>query len=354
MNTETAYFADQAHVKPLGRTHFHENRLFCALSGTGAEFSFFGTCCSVTITGDDNSTNPLFADSRARIAIYVNQNRVIDDLITQPSKTYLVWKSETAETVVVSIIKLSESPMSTISIDRITVNGSAPQPTAEKKRLIEFIGDSITCGYGVDDPVPEHPFTTSTEDVTKAYAYKTAQALDADYSIVSFSGYGIISGFTQNDKPLTRQLVPPLYPRLGYTWSKNSNFTPSSIEWDFAKRQPDAIVINLGTNDDSYTKDDACRQENYAAEYAKFLKTVRAKNPNALLLCTLGIMGDRLFASMQHAVQAYKEETSDIHIHTMKFPVQNALDGYSANFHPSVITHDKAAKRLAEELRKLL
>lgn len=49
---------------------------------------------------------------------------------------------------------------------------------------MEFIGDSITCGYGVDDPDKEHHFKTATEDVTKAYAYKTALALNADYSMV--------------------------------------------------------------------------------------------------------------------------------------------------------------------------
>lgn len=354
MNIKTDYFADPAHVKPLGRTYFHNNRLFCALSGTGAEFSFSGTSCFITIMGDAGSASPLFADSHARIAIFVNGNRIIDDLIDQPSKTYCVLEGESEIEAVVSIVKLSESPMSTVSIDRITVTGSAPRPTKEKKRLIEFIGDSITCGYGVDDPVPEHPFATRTEDVTKSYAYRTAQMLDADCSIVSFSGYGIISGFTVNDSKLANQLVPPLYTKLGYSWSQNRDFVPSEIKWDFTKRQPDAVVINLGTNDDSYTKDIASRQEEYASEYTKFLKLLRTCNPNALLLCTLGIMGDRLFPFVQKAVAVYQAETGDSGIHTMKFDVQDALDGYSANFHPSVATHGKAARRLAEELKKVL
>lgn len=353
MNTKTDYFADPSHVKPLGRTYFHDNRLFCALSGTGAEFSFSGTSCSVTIAGDTNSANPLFADSHARIAIYADGKRIIDDIIEQPSKTYCVLESEAETEAVISIIKLSESPMSTISIDRITVAGSAPKPTKEKGRLIEFIGDSITCGYGVDDPVPEHSFATRTEDVTKSYAYQAAQALDADYSIVSFSGYGIISGFTTNDSKLTGQLVPPLYTKLGYSWSQNRDFVPSDINWDFSKRQPDAIVVNLGTNDDSYTKDIVSRQEEYAAEYASFLKLLRRCNPDALLLCTLGIMGDRLFPFVERAVAAYQAETGDTNLGTMKFDVQDALDGYSANFHPSVATHGKAASKLTEELRKL-
>ncbi len=352
MNIKNDYFASPSYVKPLGRTYFHNNRLFCALSGTGAEFSFSGTSCFITITGDSNSANPLFANSHARIAIYVNGNRVIDDLIDQPSKTYCVLESEVKTDAVISIVKLSESPMSTISIDRITVTGSAPQPTKKKERLIEFVGDSITCGYGIDDPVPEHSFATKTEDVTKSYAYQAAQSLNADYSIVSFSGYGIISGFTANDNKLTEQLVPPLYTKLGYSWSQNRDFVPSDIKWDFTKRQPDAIVINLGTNDDSYTKDIVSRQEEYAAEYVNFLKLLRACNPNALLLCTLGIMGDRLFPFIQKAAAIYQSETSDTNLRTMKFDVQDASDGYSSNFHPSAITHGKAANKLSDEFKK--
>ena len=60
--------------------------------------------------------------------------------------------------------------------------GSA-ETLPEKPLKIEVIGDSITCGYGVDDEDENHQFTTATEDVTKAYAYKTAKALDAEYSI---------------------------------------------------------------------------------------------------------------------------------------------------------------------------
>ena len=73
---------------------------------------------------------------------------------------------------------------------------------------IEFIGDSITAGYGVDDEVKEHGFSTATEDVTKTYAYKTAAALQADYSIVAYSGHGIISGYTGDGEKNTGLLIP--------------------------------------------------------------------------------------------------------------------------------------------------
>lgn len=353
MNMRNTYVPSAENVKYLGRTYYSGDRLFCALSGSGAEFSFTGTQCSITISGDDNSAKQTMADSHARIAVYVNGIRVIDDMINQDVKNYMVFENETAKDVTVSIIKLSESPMSTISIDGITVTGTAIKPTKNKDLYIEFIGDSITCGYGIDDPVAENHFFTKTEDVTKAYAYKTAQALCADYSMVSFSGYGIISGYTTTDEKLTTQLVPPLYTKLGYSWSPNKLFCPSAVEWDFSKRQPDIIVVNLGTNDDSYTQNESERQEEYATAYAQFLKIIRSNNPNATILCTLGIMGDRLFDSLASAVSRYREETGDANIHTMKFDVQSETDGYSADFHPSVTTHDKAARKLTSEIVRL-
>ncbi len=354
MNTETTYKATAENVKLLGRTYFNEDKLYCALSGSGAEFSFTGTKCTVNVNGDSNAMNASAADNQARVGIYVNGERVIDDMVDNLRESYDVFESDTPQDVTVSIVKLSESPMSTISIGDIKVTGSVIKPTPDKDIFIEFVGDSITCGYGADDPVKENHFSTKTEDVTKAYAYKTAQALDADYSMVSFSGYGIISGYTNNDKKVSNQTVPQYYTKLGFSWSPNGSFVPANIDWDFSGRQPDVVVVNLGTNDDSYTKTESERQEEYAAEYVNFIKTIREKNPDAKILCTLGVMGDRLFEYVQKAADDYTAETGDKNVYTMKFDVQSPDDGYSADWHPSITTHDKAAAKLSEEIKKIL
>lgn len=353
MNTETAYSLTEENVKLLGRTYYDGEKLYCALSGTGAEFTFNGTKCSITVTGDSNALNASNADNQARVGIYVNGERVIDDMVDNLQETYDVFESDTPKDVTVSIVKLSESPMSTIGIKEIKATGSKIAPTPNKDVLIEFIGDSITCGYGIDDPDKDHHFSTKTEDVTKAYAYRTAQALNADYSMVSFSGYGIVSGYT-NDKKVAAQTVPQFYTKLGYSWAANGSFVPANVDWDFSKRQPDVIVVNLGTNDDSYTKTDSERKQEYCDGYVEFLKKIRANNPDAKILCTLGIMGDRLFEQVQLAVNNYTEETGDTNISTMKFDVQLPDDGYSADWHPSVTTHEKASEKLAAEIKALL
>lgn len=354
MTKETTYTASEENVKTLGRTYFEEDTLYCALSGTGAEFSFTGTKCSVVIQGDSNSANSSMKDNHARVGIYVDGERVVDDMINEAEKSYDVFESSEAKEVTVSIVKLSESPMSTFGIKEIRATGTKIKPTADKDMLIEFIGDSITCGYGIDDPDRDHHFVTGTEDVTKAYAYLTAKALDVDYSMVSFSGYGIISGYTTGEEKISAQTVPQYYTKLGFCWGSNDPFSPSRVDWDFSKRQPDLIVLNLGTNDDSYTKDDAAKQTEYSEAYTEFLKLIRENNPDARILCAFGVMTDRLFPYIQQAVDNYTKETGDSNISTLKFDVQSASDGYSADWHPSVTTQQKTADKITEEIRSIL
>lgn len=354
MNTETVYKATEDNVKLLGRTYFDIDRLYCALSGTGFEFTFTGTKCAISVVGDGNSASETMADSQARIGIYVNGERVIDDMVDHTEEQYTVFESDEPQEVTVTFVKLSESPHSTFAVTDINVIGTPIKPTPNKDKLIEFVGDSITCGYGADDPDKSHTFSTKTEDVTKAYAYKTAQILDVDYSMVSFSGYGIISGYSDGEKKVSAQALPKYYTKLGYSWSPNGLFAPSDIDWDFSVRQPDIVVINLGTNDDSYTLTHKDRQEEYSAAYTEFIKKVRENNPDANIVCALGIMGDRLFPYVEQAVENYTAETGDGNVSTFRFDVQQAADGFSADWHPSVTTHDKAAAKFSEYLKTLL
>ena len=341
LSNETVYTANKENVKLLGRTYFDEDILYCALSGTGVEFRFTGTRCSITVKGDSGSADEGAKDNHARIGIYLNGDRIIDDMINESEKIYEVFNREEPEEAVVSVVKLSESPMSTLGIKEIKCVGSPIEPTENKDMLIEFVGDSITCGYGIDDPDKDHHFVTATEDVTKAYAYLTAKALDADYSMVSFSGYGIISGYTDNGKKVTAQTVPQFYTKLGYSWGQNGSFSPQNTEWDFSGRKPDLVVVNLGTNDDSYTQNDAEKQAEYSEKYTEFLKLIREKNPDARILCILGVMGDRLYPFVEKAVEDFTQQTGDGKISSFKLTPQSARDGYSADWHPSVKTQDR-------------
>ncbi len=341
-------------IKPLGRTHLLNDTLWMAYSASGAAFTFTGKSCAITIAGDSTALSADRKDDQVRIAIEVNGKRVVDDLVDAIQKRYTVFECEEAQAVSVRILKLSESAMSTCAIQWIEVDTEDRiQPETQRPHLIEIVGDSITCGYGTDDLDAEHHFVTGTEDCTKAYAYKTAQALNADHSLVSLSGYGIISGYTADAVEKVHQILPEYYDKLGFSYANYIGMKPQEIAWNF-QNQPDLIVINLGTNDDSYCLDHADRQLDYQENYSAFLKKVRSHNPDAKLLCVLGIMGDRLYPFVEKAVAAYTAQTGDDNISCMRFPVQLAEDGYAADWHPSVVSHDKAAALLTGCIRELM
>ncbi len=349
---ENIYKAIPENVKLVGRTYFDGEKLWCGLSGSGISFKFKGTKCKIKIGGDhialcDDDKN------KARFAILVNSDRVIDDIVAYNEKEYSVIDSDYEVTCVVTVIKLSEAAMSALSVNEIAVCGKIV-PVENKPVLIEFIGDSITCGYGVDDEDENHNFSTSTEDMTKAYAYRTVKALDVDYSMVSYSGYGIISGYTGDGVRNANELVPPYYEKLAFTYGAFGDKKPHELNWDFNVRLPDIIVINLGTNDDSFCLEDEERRTEYCEKYVDFLKVVRKNNPSAKIVCSLGIMTDRLCSYVEKAASEYSKQTGDENISTFCFDVQRLEDGYAANYHPTAATHKKAAIKLTSYLRTLI
>ncbi len=338
-------------VKPLGRAFYDDfdGQLICAYSGTGCEFTVTAKSASFTIIGDTAARSGNI-DNAARFAVYVDGERTQDIMLEEQQKVVTAFSGDELRTATVALVKLSETANSTLAIDSIEINGSEIVPTEQKDMYIEFVGDSITCGYGVDDEDRNHHFSTSTEDCTKAYGYKTAQLLNADYSLVSISGYGIISGYTNNpDKKSSSQLMPLHYDKVGFSYSKDLG----SFKWDFA-RQPDVVVVNLGTNDESYCKTDKDKQAEFTAEYINFLKDIREHNPEAKILCVLGVMGSGLYKCVDEAVTTYSAETGDTSVYAMKLPNQQEADGIAADWHPTEKTHEKTAALVAEKINEIL
>ena len=341
------YPVNEQYIKPIGRVKNSEHALWMCYSATGVSFVFTGKQLKIHILGDDRCENEGMDGNLARVKIFVDENVIWDAMISAKNTVADVLNLEESETHRIEVLKVSETAMSTCGIAWIeTDENGIIQPTARKKHCIEFAGDSITCGYGVDDEVAEHNFKTDTEDATKAYAYLTAQALGAEHSLVSISGYGIISGYSGDGIRRADQLLPTYYEKMGFSYGSFGGVYPQNVRWDFSAFQPDLIVINLGTNDDSYTQDDPALQNEYCETYQQFLKTIRRNNPQAKLLCMLGIMGERLCPMVEKAVNDYKNETGDSNVLYAHFTEQKAEDGRAADWHPSQLTHRKAAEKL--------
>lgn len=329
-------------VKSMGRNLLKDNVLYMMQSGAYVEFNYICHCLYIDISA--------CLGEKSRIAVLINDNPVYDLMInvSEENRIIEIVDSERLHYGNVKIIKLNEAQRSSvIKINKIITDIDAKVYPAENKNVrIEFIGDSITCGYGVDCHEPAEPFENEYENAMKAFPYLTAQQVKADYQVVAYSGYGIVSGFGAVGEKIPEKAIPQCYEETALLPDGSS-----AGKWDFDKFIPDIIVINLGTNDFNYCNEYSKYDEVYE-EYIKFLRKIRSLNPNAELLCTIGVMGDKLTEIIQNAVWNYSYDFNDEKIHFAQFETMKECDGYGANYHPSFNTHKKTAKELTRVLRK--
>jgi lysophospholipase L1-like esterase len=117
--------------------------------------------------------------------IEVKGNDTIINLITSADTK----KSKLKEHQVV-IQRRTEANCGTTTVREFITDGRFLQAQPLKSRQIEFIGDSYTCGYGVDAPSRRDPFKDETENASRTYASIVARYFDADYVVVAHSGMG--------------------------------------------------------------------------------------------------------------------------------------------------------------------
>ncbi|MCQ2596457.1 MAG: GDSL-type esterase/lipase family protein [Treponema sp.] len=347
--------ATKGNVKLLGRTYFDGDILWNCFSATGATFVTDSSKVEITLAGDNKANGQPVEGNTAicRVAVFVDGERTHNVLMQNREEKIQVYENKTGKHEI-RIVKLSETGNSVFGIKNISVDdGKIISPVEDKKLKIEFVGDSITCGYGVDDENRNHHFSTQTEDATKTYAYKTAANLNADYSMVSCSGWGIISGYSGDGLIKDKQVMKMAYDKTGFTYNGfgKKSYMGQRLPWDFSTWQPDIVVINLGTNDASYTKRMADRCKAYEEGYVEFLKMVRANNPEAQIVCILGLMGSDLFLNIQNAVKTYSAETGDEKVTCVKIPQTSV---YAADWHPAEKGHENAANVLTDALQKYI
>lgn len=345
--TETTVPATEDYVKYTGRNYYDGKSAWLVQSGSAVEFTVSAKSAEVTITGDHSVNND--EKYRPRYAVIIDGEIVLDEVLNEKSKTVKLFDEKNSRTADVKIIHLSEANNGAVGVSQIKTVSDSPAPVVsvpEKELSIEFIGDSITCAYGVEGKSAYENFSTTTENFMKSYAYLTAKKLNADYSAVSYSGHGIISGYSNDGEINTNSLVPAYYKNYG---SLNDYAKP----WDFTKKPNDVVVINLGTNDYSYvSKDFDNRSQEYVDGYVEFLETVRECNPDAYIICTMGIMGGaEMYPLIEQAISDFTAKTGDKKIMSYESPIQNFNDdGIGSDWHPSEITQQKNAYILADKI----
>ena len=216
-----------------------------------------------------------------------------------------------------------------INFVSIKMNGQLAERPADNKVFIEFVGDSITVGYGnlypTDGTAEYEPNSAEYKNCMKAYAMLTAKSLGVDWNIVAQSG-------------ATCSDIVQYYPKT----ARNRG-----AQWNF-ERQADIVVVNLGTNDFSGFNYSATATAQIKSNIEQLLKLIREKNPNAKIVWAYGAMGSTGQKIIKQVLESLGGEKSGYYYCDLP---QNQEGGHS---HPSIAGHEAAAVVMADYLKKLI
>ena len=343
---DKSFSPTEENVKFSGRIYQKDVTTWLVQSGSFIEFYLTGSKADLVLVGDESIYSD--ANFRPRYGIFIDDNLLLDSTIGELEQNIGLFKIDEDKTFKIKIILLSENNNGGFGIKTINTyvcsNQKAIEPTEKKKISIEFLGDSITCAYGVEGKDQNENFKTITENASKSYAYLASQILDADYSTICYSGSGIVSGYSGGDKN-TGNLFPPHYEKI----SRNEKYPG---QWDFDGHKYDVIFINLGTNDNNYVMADAQnRNDEFIQEYVNFLSNVREHNPDSFIVCTLGTLGcGEIYTLIEQAIKLF----GDSRVTSFLSPTQDMNDGLGSDWHPSAVTHQKLSKIVAEKISEIL
>ena len=308
---------DEKYVNLYGRTYISNNNLCLDHVGTGVGVAFEGTELSVTFECTGSNYVCIFIDGA--------QGYLTRIKLEQGVSTHVVTKNLKAGFHTVRVVKSNEIDDGSIKIKEFSAEAFYTAPV-KSSLYIEFIGDSITTGYGALGEQWSQR-TVENSDGCSAFAYKTAALLGADYSIIAKQGICVKGKFITSD-----------------TMSEIYNYVSTNTKEEYSfERKADIVVINLGTNDSNYIATSAKLQAEFPNDYYDFLRLVREKNPDAHIICLYGFMN--LDSKIIDGIASAVERMQDDKIYTEFGTYISNTAG--ANGHPTKFAHTQWANILS-------
>ena len=364
---QTAGIFDIPHLRPLGRINEEAAHrtgvlpLFWACSGL--EVCFDGAELRIVLEADFGQLEPWIAvevDGAALIRMPVNRGC---------SEVCVFRGAEPGRPRTVRLLKetqpLAEDPRSRLWVRGLRWTGGRFLPLPEPKYRLEFVGDSLTSGEGVLGARGEESWMPAIFSASRTWASRTARLMDAGFRTVSQSGWGLRSGW-DNDP---RHNLPGQYERIcGVASGTDAQALGSQMDNGFDAWRPDAVIVNLGTNDANALSSPAWTGPNgeqfrqldtpeglrrIEDAAVSFLRQLRRCNPDAALVWAYGMCGDRLRPQLEGAVERFRRESGCQRTYYLPLPAA-AEETMGSRQHPGPRCHAAAAEAAAGLLKSIL
>jgi lysophospholipase L1-like esterase len=202
-------------------------------------------------------------------------------------------------------------------------------------RTMEFIGNSLTCGYGNEGQSRQEHFNYDTENNYHTYGTLVARAVNANYVAVCRSGIGMYQSYG-GEKDFVQ---PKLYDEI---------IVGSKTVWNYKNHQPDVVVIELGANDLAKPLDSTA----FVNTYGQFVKKIRRQYPQAKIVCAAGPDGldDTRSKFQSHIKAVVNQFKSDKRVYYFYF---GKIDSNGSDWHPNLKEHEQMAAVLLPFVRKI-
>ena len=361
-------------VRTYGRTYFDgtDDVLYFNYTCGGFEVDFRGKVLAAVFSAIADTTvppRPLLPGQQPPVREDWPWIAVFVDDSDEPARTMRVRDGETIplffspeeEHHRIRVVKLTENLRTALGLRSLWMDGSLEKPVCAPRPVIEFVGDSITCGFGNATPDVSHEFEAAEENGWMSHGAIAARMLGFESRFVSVSGisvavrpgmpsqYGMLDLYPYADRILQDRLAQ----------ARNLP-APEYLPYDFKARPAQYVVLNLGTNDASqvyFSPDEEKPRALQAFEdnYRRLVETIRTLNgPDTVIVCALGCMDYYLYDNIRDVLTRYRADTGDEKIHLLKYhKMMNMAPDTGACFHPSISRQKKMAAQLADFLRGL-
>ena len=327
--------ASDSRITYVGRTLVEGDDVSFDWSSTYAKISFQGDYLAVKAsdTGKDYFNVWIDRDMSAEADKVLCLNSKDSLLVIISSADFKKGKKQANHTVIIQ--KRTEADQGKTTFHSFTANKELLQAAPIKERLIEFVGDSYTCGYGIENSISRNRYTPETQNTSKTYCALLARYFDADFITVSHSGQGISRNYDDRDKN-ARWYMPDRY---GCTFDN-----ARQPKWEPGNMKPDITMIYLGQND--FSTERQPMRDPFKRNYKRLIKTIKDYyGEDHPILCVSTKVDKLLFDFVRECVEecGYKNVYYDGMFQAVHLDNDQEL---GADWHPNEKAHVKLAYAL--------
>jgi len=240
-----------------GRGIGSDTQINCDPSGSGIEFVINNRSSSLMIEASSSAV--------CHFKVFVNgnlhKNAFGDDYHEINRRGIITLQDLPTGEVTIRVIKITDQYTSTAQLTKLSFDGEikVDSTPADKELYIEFIGSTELSGVFSSDG------TKTEQDITRSYGYLLAEAIEADYSILT----------TTCDMALTKTADVAAF------YLKASPARDTDAIYDFS-RKANVVVVDLGSIDAALSATDTTiTAELFAEKYEMLLDAIREKNGEA-------------------------------------------------------------------------